>query len=688
MKGTGNAHEAFTDSLDAGGYREPMPQVLSSRQFATLAAVCESLLPSIQVDDDPEGLFALGAVQAGTAGRAADLIGALRDPGDARRLRFLLTALDTPWAGLFLAGKFAGFRALPPAARERALSRLAFSRLPPLRAGFQALKRLGHVAHYCWPVVNGGAPTHPAWRAVGYPGPLPPPAHPPLPVSARRVETDMVIDADVVVVGSGAGGGVAAGVLAEGGRHVVVLERGINPAPEDLTQIEGDMLGRLYLDGGLMMTQSGSIPILAGGCLGGGTAINYTTSFPLPPETRAEWDEISGLRLFSSPRFGDSLDRVMRQLRVGTTWSTPGERDQLLERGCRALGWHVGVIPRNVSGCCEGVECGYCGYGCRHGAKNSTARTYLADAARRGADIIVGAEAERILIERRQVRGVAVRARGENGAEHRLVVRAPVVVVACGSINTPALLLRSGLRGPRIGRGLRLHPASAVAGVFPHRVEPWTGSLQTRYSDQFASIDQGYGVKFETAPVHFALPASGFGWESSRRHREDIGRLGHTSIIGLLLRDRDPGRVTIGPHGGPRVHYELSRFDEAHIRRAIVGGAQALAAAGATEIFSLHTPPVRGRPGTPGWLDRFGREADSRGYRRCRMSYISFHQMATAAMGATPLLGAVDEAGESFEVGGLYVADAAGFPTSSGVNPMITIMALADHVARGILETS
>lgn len=662
-----------------------MSDTLSDRQRSTLAAVCETLLPSFRVESDPHGLFSTGAATAGTATRAGALIGALRDPGDATRLRLLLSALDTRFLGFVLTGRFAGFRALTPADRERALSRLAFSRVPLMRAGFQALKRLAHVAHYCWPVDGGG---HPAWRAVGYPGPLPPAAAPSAPIVTRPVTRDEELDADVVVVGSGAGGGVAAGVLAQGGRRVVVLEKGVNPTPADLTQIEGEMLGSLYLDGGLMMTQSGSIPILAGSCLGGGTTINYTTSFPLPTQTRAEWDQISGLRLFSSPRFADSLERVMRRVNVGTGWTTPGERDRLLERGCRALGWHVDVIPRNVSDCREGLECGYCGYGCRHGAKNSTARTYLADAAARGADIIVGAEVERILIDRRRATGVVAQVRGEGGSVHRLTVRAPVVIAACGAINTPALLLRSGLASPRIGRGLHLHPASAVAGVFPHPVDPWSGALQTRYSDQFAAQDDGYGVKFETAPMHFALPASGFGWESSRKHREDIGRLAYTSIVGLLLRDRDAGRVITGPHGGPRIHYELSRFDEAHMRGAITGGAQALAAAGATEIFSLHTPPVRATPGTPGWLARFTREVESRGCRRCRMSYISFHQMATAALGADPSRGVVDEAGESFETRGLYVADAGGFPTSSGVNPMITIMALADHVARGILETT
>jgi long-chain-alcohol oxidase len=275
---------------------------------------------------------------------------------------------------------------------------------------------------------------------------------------------------------------------------------------------------------------------------------------------------------------------------------------------------------------------------------------------------------------------------GPDGQRFRLGVRASVVVAACGSVNTPALLRRSGIGHPRIGLGLRLHPATAVAGVFPERVEPWTGALQTRYSDQFADRGGGYGVKFETAPVHFALPASGFGWEGARRHREDIGRLAHVSIIGVLLRDRDAGHVATTPAGRPRVHYELSAHDVANVRLGLGGAAQVLAAAGATELFSLHTPPVRADVGAAGWLERFTTDMDARGYTKCRMSYISFHQMASCAMGADPTRGVIGEAGELHRVRGLYVADGSAFPTSSGVNPMITIMAIADHVARGILE--
>src|SRR5574341_2579671 len=332
-----------------------MPKALSDAQRAVLTAVCETLLPELERPDDPHGLFATGARRAGTAARAERLIDALQDPLDRLRLGGLLSSLEWPVVNLPLSGKFAKFTALPPAAREAALQSHAFSRLPLNRAGFQALTRLAHVAHYCWPAGNGA---HPAWRAVGYPGPLPQPAKGIAPLPVVPIERDTTLECDVVVIGSGAGGGVAAGVLSAAGKGVVVLEKGPNPGARDLSQVEGDMLGSLYLDGGLLMTQSGSMPVLAGSCLGGGTVVNYTTSFPLPEPTRAEWGRVSGLGLFTSARFAESPDRVRDRLNVGTAWTTPGRRDALLERGPRALGWHVDRLPRHVTDCAQGLECG------------------------------------------------------------------------------------------------------------------------------------------------------------------------------------------------------------------------------------------------------------------------------------------------------------------------------------------
>ncbi|UCF41029.1 MAG: FAD-dependent oxidoreductase [Gemmatimonadota bacterium] len=661
----------------------PTDTPLNDRQRAVLAAVCETLLPEIRRDDDPEGFFATGAARAGTAARVEQLIASLADPRDRSRIRTLLDALGSPLANLVLSGRPASLTRLPPAAREMVLRGWAHSRLPLRRAGFQALKRLAHVAYYGWPVTDG---SNPAWRHVGYPGPLPQPEQAIEPLPTLPIERDTTLECDVVVVGSGAGGGVVAGVLAAAGRSVVVLEKGPNPGSRDMSQVEGEMLSSLYLDGGLVMTQSGSMPVLAGSCLGGGTVINYSTSFPLPEKVRHEWEEVSGLSLFTSNRFTESFDRVSARVNVGTRWTTPGRRDELLEQGLRALDWHVDVMPRNVTDCKEGLECGYCGYGCRHGAKNSTARTYLADAAAAGARMVVGCEVERVLHERGRASGVAATVRGPGGSRHRLTVHARAVVAAAGGIHTPAILRRSGLANRNVGRHLRLHPATAVMGVFPERVTPWEGSLQTRYSDQFADQHAGYGAKFETAPAHFVLAASAFGWESAHQFRQDVAGIDHYGLCGVLLRDRDPGRVVVGRDGRPRVHYELSRFDARHVREAVRGAAQVLAAAGAREIFTLQTPPARARTSEPLWLDRLMAAADARGYRYCRMSYITFHQVASARMGRSPADSVVGESGEAHELKGLYVADGSSFPTSSGVNPMLTIMAIADHVARAIQD--
>jgi choline dehydrogenase-like flavoprotein len=655
---------------------------LSGRQRAVLHAVCDTLLPSIPRPDDPARYHATGAIAAGTPARVEQMLGLLANPHDRARLKLLLAVLDSAAANLVAGGGFRSFAGMDAAARERVLTGLAHSSITLRRAGFQALKRLCQVGYFCFPPPEG---RHPAWEAVGYPGPLPHPGRTVPPLAALAPDADTTLDGDVVVVGSGAGGGVVAGLLTAAGREVIVLDKGGNPSSRDLTQVEGEMFNDLFLDRGMIMTDSGSMPILAGSCLGGGTVINWTTSFAPPETVRAEWDRRSGLTLFESAAFRDALERVQTRLDVGIRWSTPSRRDQLFEAGVRAMGWPVEPIPRNVTGCLEGLECGFCTYGCRHGAKNSTANTYLQDAAAGGARLVPHCTVDRILIEGGRAVGVRGTVRGPDGREHALTVRARAVVVACGAVWTPVLLRLSGLANPHIGRNLHLHPVSAMGAFFPERVEPWGGAMQTRYCAQFADMDgEGYGARFETGPIHFALPASAFGWASPRQLREDVGRLAHMGHVGILLRDRDAGRVVPNRWGHPRVLYDVSKYDAAHMRRALEASARIMAAAGAEELFTLQTPPTRCRPGGAGWLERFMAQADATGYRRLRMSYVSFHQMGTAAMAADQDRGAVDGDGRSFEVKALYVADGSTFPAPSGVNPMITIMAVADHVARAV----
>jgi hypothetical protein len=220
----------------------------------------------------------------------------------------------------------------------------------------------------------------------------------------------------------------------------------------------------MYLDGALGSTADGGILLLAGATLGGGTVVNYTTSFATPPSVREEWDRIAGLDgVFTGDGYDAALEAVQERLETNRDNGEAPTRDQILEKGLRNLGWHVDEMPRNVSGCTD-ADCGYCTMGCRIGAKKSILATYLQDASEGGARIVVGCDVETIDVGGSRAAGVHARV-----GDHALHVRAGAVVVAAGALNTPALLLRSGIDGPAVGRYLRLHPVTAVWGRFEER---------------------------------------------------------------------------------------------------------------------------------------------------------------------------------------------------------------------------
>ena len=250
-----------------------------------------------------------------------------------------------------------------------------------------------------------------------------------------------------------------------------------------------------------------------------------------------------------------------------------------MRRGLDALGWHVDAMPRNVLGCEQGAVCGSCGYGCPLGAKQSTLRTWLEDAAAAGARIVVGARAWRVYVQH----GVAA---GVDAGQVR--VRSRAVVVAAGAIETPALLLRSGLRNPNVGGALRLHPATAVFGILDEEVRPWEGTLQALYSDHFRELDDGYGVKYETIPVHPAFLASAVPWESATENARLMSCLPRLTMVGVLPRDRGTGRVRIGRDGEAIVAYRLADRDARRLATGVDGAGRILAAAGAREIFTAH----------------------------------------------------------------------------------------------------
>ena len=588
--------------------------------------------------------FAPGAVEQGVPAAVLDAI----DHDLSRRERQRLLLLLRTW--------LPGYSRLPQSRREAVLRGWRDSPVPLMRTGFQALRKAALAFAYMLPG---------RWDEIGYPGPLGPHAEAPAPrLEPIEPSGELELECDVCVVGSGAGGGVAAAVLAAAGLDVIVLEAGGYWSERDFDGAERTGLRRLYRAGGASATDDQGVGLIAGACLGGGTVVNYSTSFRTPDEVLAEWEGLG----FPSAQLGPSLDAVCERLGVNTDHNLPSRRDEVMRRGLEALGWHVDAMPRDVRGCEQGVVCGYCGFGCPLGAKQSTLRTWLEDASAAGARIVVGTKARRVLLEHGCVVGV------DAGAVH---VRTRAVVSAAGAIETPALLLRSGLTNPNVGRGLRLHPATAVFGIFDEEVRPWEGTMQALYSDQHRHLDDGYGVKYETLPAHPALLTAAVPWDGAAEHARLMGSLPHLSGIAVIPRDRGSGRVRIGRDGEPIATYRLAPEDARRLATGVDGAGRILAAAGAREIFTANARLQRFTDGFPAGAFRFG---PGRG------ALYSFHIMGSARMGGSPATSAANAAGETWEVPDLVVADGSAFPTASGVNPMITIEAIAHLNARRLAE--
>jgi long-chain-alcohol oxidase len=649
---------------------------LSPANLRTFDLMVDTILPA--VPGDGPAWTTPGADLRLSAG-LSDVYAALPHDRDRKDLRLFLGLLDSAAGGLVLFGRAAKFTNLAPDQRAAALLAMKGNRLEIVRKGIRALKTL---AAFLWVTTDDPGRPPRAWAAMGYPGPDGPAPATPKTIATEVVDRDTTIVCDAVVIGSGAGGGIAAGVLAGAGLDVTVLERGGYRNESDFTHLESDAYGSMYLDGGLNSTTDGGILMLAGSTLGGGTVINYTTSFATPDPVREEWDRVAGFpEVFTGDGFGESLTAVQEGLGVNKdNGIPPSARDQIMEKGLRNLGWHVDEQPRNVDGCIE-EDCGYCTMGCRIGAKRSTLVTYLQDAAERGARIVVDADVRLIRTDQGRATGVVARV-----GDHTLTVRGRAVVLAAGALNTPTLLLRSGLGGRAAGQYLRIHPVTALWGRFEERVDPWTGMLQTRYSDEFVDLDgHGYGFRFETAPVHPLFPAAFVGWENGQSFKRDILGLGHLAVAGILLRDQDHGRVSIRRDGSPLWKYRISEYDRAHVRVGVRKAAELLAGAGAVEVFTSTIRPVRFRPGQ-GTIDDLVAGTDAIGYGPNRTSYFSFHQMGSARMGSDPALSVVDAENQAHDIAGLYVMDGSCFPTASGVNPMISIAAIAHRGATRLAE--
>jgi choline dehydrogenase-like flavoprotein len=509
-------------------------------------------------------------------------------------------------------------------------------------------------------------------------------------VDASRLARDLALETDVVIVGTGAGGGVTAEVLTAAGLDVVLVEEGPLRSSSDFRMMEADAYPQLYQESAARKTLDKAITILQGRAVGGSTTVNWTSSFRTPRATLDYWRTALALEGLSEAALEPWFARMEARLGIAPWTVPPNENNDLLRRGAARLGVATGRIARNVRGC---WNIGYCGMGCPTNAKQSMLVTTLPAALDRGARLVCRARADRlILASDRAVRleCSALDPLGVVPSGARIVLRARHYVLAAGAIGTPALLLRSGAPDPHrnVGRRTFLHPTVISAAVMPQPVRGHAGAPQTVFSDHYLDnlpIDGPIGFKLEVPPLHpvlFAMTLQGFGTAHAAL-MADFPRA-HAQIA--LLRDgfhpaSPGGSVGLRGDGSPVLAYPLTPYLWDGVRRALLAMAELQFAAGAERVLPVHE---RATP-YASWREAQAAIA-SLPLEPLLARLVSAHVMGGCAMASEPRRGVVDTLGRHFHLANVSVHDGSVFPTSLGANPQLTIYALTARNAAALAE--
>lgn len=530
-----------------------------------------------------------------------------------------------------------------------------------------------------------------------------------------------VIETDVVIVGSGCGGAVAAKVLAEAGLKVTVVEKSYYWAPKHLPMSELEGTHHLFANGGAAGSDEGSIAVVHGSVWGGGGTVNWSASLQPQAFVRKEWAEKFGLPRFNSAEFQADLDAVCERMGVSGDHVPHNKSNRMLMEGARKLGYPYKVVPQNTGG--EAHNCGYCTLGCGSCGKKGPTETFLPDAARAGAVFLEGFECSKILWSDVKAGSdrVAVgvqgtwtsrdNAGGVSGAVYKreVVIRAARVVLAASPMENPIIMKRSGLTNPHIGRHLHLHPTSILFTVWDEDVRPWEGPILTSVCTEVENQDhEGYGTKLESCLMLPGMVTAFMPWTGGLAYKELTAKFRRMTGYLAIARDRYGGHVYADPVDGRSViHYKPNDHDKRHILEGVIRMAEIAYVAGATELIptipgiepfivssaadpetkhltsgAARPPPSVTDPAFVAWLAKLranGTPAPDTGF-------VSAHQMGTCRMGSSPKNSVCDTHGRVWGTKGLYVADTSAFPSASGVNPMVTCMGIARGNARYIAQ--
>ncbi|CAK9325392.1 unnamed protein product [Citrullus colocynthis] len=533
-----------------------------------------------------------------------------------------------------------------------------------------------------------------ALRKFGFPVTL-------LSPSTKPPNPSMIIKCDAVVVGSGSGGGVVAGVLANAGYKVLVLEKGSYCARTNLSLLEGQAMEEMYQSSGLVATDNMNVLILAGSTVGGGSTVNWSASIQTPSHVTKEWSDEYELELFRSNLYKEAMEVVCKKMGVQSEIDNEGFNNAVLRKGCEELGCHAINIPRNST---SDHYCGWCCLGCKDGRKKGTAETWLVDLVRSGnGAILPGCKAVRIRqekkdgSERNRAKGVVFEFGCGSAAKQMCLVESKVTIVACGALSTPPLLKRSGLRNRNIGKNLHLHPVTMAWGYFPAETDKswpeedkksYEGGIMTAMCNIGSEPDQepGYGgAVIQTPALHPGLFSILMPWVSGTNIKQRMCKFSRTAHVFALARDKGSGTVK----SSSSLSYKMDDVDEKNLQKGLEKALKILAAAGAEEIGTHHNKgrSINVKKVSYREYEKFVKEESSRPLKDLLTPICSAHQMGSCRMGIGAKDSVVNQSGETWEVEGLFIADSSVFPTALGVNPMVTVQAIAYCTAQSVLET-
>ena len=686
----------------------PRHLVTSLPRSSTLSALADCILAGAPLSGDARVDF---------LARCTARLSAL-PPHKRDRFALAVRVLGSRAAVLLATGKPARFATLGEGERERCFAAYGNSSVPALRSAYEGVRRLLLAVHYARPEVAAATgydgPMHLRAPHVEWEGPLsgvtsesepvargiPQPTAPAPRVQPRGVvrgaemQGDAHRSADVVVIGSGAGGAVAAARLTEAGFDVVILEDGAYHAPADFTEREAELTASLYADGALRTTDDLSVALLQGRAVGGSTTVNWMIMLRTPPRVLEEWARDHGVYGMSAAEMMPVFERIEHRLHARTVPDDAhSPNNRIILDGAAALGWRASSAAINAHGC---IRCGFCGVGCRYDAKQSALVTWVPQALQQGATLYADTRVTRVEIRERDrgsrsgtppLKRVHARVRVADASstdaagrratlERTLTVDAPLVVSAAGAIGTPVLLQQSGLGGGGVGNWLRLHPTTAVFGRYERDIGSSTGISLSTMCDEFTEWNGSpYGFWIECPPMHPSFSAAAMP-DFGERHAARMAGLRQQGVLIALTRDgadraQSNGRVRAARNGNVSIQYRLTHADRLRVRASVVAAARLHLAAGATETGTLHTEPVL----CSSERDLLALETAS--YAPNRVGLFSAHVNGTCRLGVVPAASGASPDGQRHGVRGLYIMDGSLLPTALGVNPQETIMAVA-----------